>query len=178
MNNLVRTLALSTIVLMATVMPAAAQRLELYGGYQYQHFNPKTGASCSMNGWSSGAQWTWSHIDRANVAVAVDFGGVYGKSAGVSLSHYTYLAGPRVTQNFGRYSLYAHTMIGNAQLSARMGVNSDSTSSFAYDFGGGTEIRLSRHWSVRPVQLDWLGTSHAHRSQNNLRYLSNVAWRF
>jgi hypothetical protein len=170
------------LVLIATLLvaavPATAQQFEAYGGYQYQRFVPSTGTATNLNGWLVGAQRTLARYDRTSVAVAVDLGGVYTTQGGVNLHHYVYLAGPRMARRFGRLGLYGHAMLGGAQLSASEGTASDSTASFAFDAGGGAELHLGDRWGLRPVQLDWLATNHAHSPQNTFRYSSMITWRF
>jgi hypothetical protein len=165
-------------MLVLAALPATAQQFEIYGGYQYQRLAPSTGTPTNLNGWLAGAQRTLARYGRTRIAVAVDLGGVYTTQGGVNLHHYIYLAGPRVTRSFGHLGLYGHAMLGGAQLFASENTASDSTASFAFDAGGGAELHLGQRWGLRPVQLDWLATNHAHNPQNTLRYSSTIVWRF
>jgi hypothetical protein len=60
----------------------------------------------------------------------------------------------------------------------RMIATSDSTASFAFDAGGGAELHLGHRCGLRPVQLDWLATNHAHNPHNTFRYSSTIMWTF
>ena len=60
-----------------------------------------------------------------------------------------------------------------------------SNNSFAVAIGGGFDIRLSKHFSLRPFQMDYLSTSFkdtlvpgGSNHQNNWRYLAgiNITW--
>jgi hypothetical protein len=170
-------LELSALALLACT--AAAQTLELHGGYNVQHMTPANGASLNFSGWTAGAQYNFTHYAKLpNLALAADFSGSYGKQSGVTLNHYVYLAGPRLTEDFGRVRIFEHVLIGNAQLTAKLGSMSDSTSSLAIAPGGGFDVKLSRRWSLCPAQFDWLVTNHGHNAQNSFRYSTGVVWKF
>ena len=158
---------------------AFAQSLEVSGGYSFQFVNPALGSGLSLNGWAAGAELSLPKLPLlSHFSLAADFNGTYGKQDGVKLHQYTYLAGPRFSQKLWRLRIFEDALLGNAHLSAKLGRMSDSTSSLAAEAGVGADIKLTRHFSLRPIQADYLITTHAQHIQNNFRYSSAVVWRF
>jgi peptidoglycan-associated lipoprotein len=124
-----------------------------------------------------------------------------GFSAGTYQHLNNYLFGPTVTADFGRSSVFAHALFGEARSSLGAGVGVPviggistgltSAHAFAMAFGGGIDIGLTRHLAIRAVQVDYLRTqfsatdalttgltSSLGNRQNSFRYSTGVVFRF
>lgn len=131
-------------------------------------------------------------------------------------TQYTFLFGPRVSFNkSGQVTPFFHYLVGGIHNSRSFSVPNDllppkyvvppgvtvdagttstrfrtTQTSFAMAIGGGIDIRLSRHLSFRPAQLDYLpsrfspfdipglGTVNDENWQNNFRYATGFTFRF
>lgn len=103
----------------------------------------------------------------------------------VGLDLVSVTAGPRYTWNPARscFSFFGQFLAGGA-----FGINSvfsgpngttSSASSIALLAGGGVNLRVSRRFSVRAIEADWLRTQMPNASagvQNNLRLGAGLVW--
>jgi opacity protein-like surface antigen len=91
----------------------------------------------------------------------------------------SYLFGPRVYfPTHGRVYPFVQALFGGERLSASVtGFGSSSTNAFASAVGGGADVTLTRHLSLRAVQFDYLYTHFGGASQNNFRLQSGIVWR-
>jgi outer membrane immunogenic protein len=151
---------------------------EISGNYQYVRVNPGGGASginC-QGGSGSGAAYlnTW-------LGVVGEFGAckVTGLPSGVSSHEMDYLFGPRAYFHaHGRVYPFVQALFGGERFSAGVtGAGSASTNAFAAALGGGADVTLTRHVSLRALQVDYLYTHFGGASQNNLRLQSGIVWR-
>lgn len=62
-----------SVVVSLLSFPAAAQRVELFGGYQFTHLQP----SFNANGWNASITGNFKHV----LGIIGDFSGAYEKSA-------------------------------------------------------------------------------------------------
>ena len=152
---------------------------EISGNYQYVRFNPGGGApgiNC-QGGAGSGAAYF-----NARFGVVGEFGAckVTGLPSGATSHEMDYLFGPRVyfhTQ--GRVYPFVQALFGGERFSAGVtGVGSASSNAFATALGGGADVTLTRHVSLRALQVDYLYTRFGGASQNNIRLQSGIVWRF
>jgi outer membrane immunogenic protein len=152
---------------------------EISGNYQYVRFNPGGGApgiNC-QGGAGSGAAYF-----NARFGVVGEFGAckVTGLPSGATSHEMDYLFGPRVyfhTQ--GRVYPFVQALFGGERFSAGVtGVGSASSNAFATALGGGADVTLTRHVSLRALQVDYLYTHFGGASQNNIRLQSGIVWRF
>ena len=152
---------------------------EVSGNYQFVRFNPGNGASgINCHGGSgSGAAYF-----NAWFGIVGEFGAckVTGLPSGVSSHEMDYLFGPRAYFHVrGRVSPFAQALFGGERLSAGVtGIGSGSTNAFAAALGGGADVTLTRHVSLRAVQFDYLYTHFGGARQNNFRLQSGIVWRF
>jgi len=183
-------------------LTASAQdwpRYETYLGYTYVRANSATNIpSFSANGGSG--QFVYN-FDKW-FGVVLDLGAVHnGNIHGVHLDSTAanFLLGPRLTlRKRSRFTPYVQTLFGGVYATTSTGVDAallvpgvrdvavlppgdflrftrDQTA-FAMTAGGGLDIRINRHVTFRPFQLEYFLT-HLHdfptptdNSQNNLRY--------
>jgi hypothetical protein len=176
-------------------------RVTIFGGYSYVRNN-----SNGLNG--GDVQGTFNFNRHFGVTGDVSGGyrtlasiSVLGVTASANQHLYTFMAGPTVTTDLGRTSLFAHALFGEAHSSLGAGVQIPiiggisttvaTANAFAMDFGGGVDVALSRHISIRPVQVDYLRTQFSATDalttglstslgnrQNIWRYSTGIVLRF
>lgn len=175
-------LIMLVLLLFAMVTGAKAQEgpsFEVSGNYNFIRTNPGGGASgFNCHGFGGTAA-----IDANRwVGIVGDFGGckVTGLPSGTSSTAWTYLFGPRIfLAGNSRISPYAQVLLGGERLSAAVtGFLSAANTSFAMTFGGGLNIRATKHISIRPFQTEYLYTKFGTTHQNNLRIQSGLVYRF
>ena len=175
-----KSLILFGFILLATSSVKAQENrgFEISGNYQYVRFNPGSGASginC-QGGSGSGAAYL-----KATFGIVGEFGAckVTGLPSGASAHEMDYLFGPRLYFHaHGRVYPFVQALFGGERLSAGVaGAGSGSTNAFATALGGGADITLTRHVSLRALQVDYLYTRFGGASQNNFRLQSGIVWR-
>src|SRR6267378_1605709 len=90
-----------------------------------------------------------------------------GASGRVQGNLFTYLFGPEIKVRAHNFQPFGHILFG----AAHSNVSGDA---FAMAFGGGVDIPLNKHISIRPGEFDYLLTrfnnAFTNGNQNNLRY--------
>jgi opacity protein-like surface antigen len=191
-------------VILALSLPAMAQdepRAEVFGGYSYVRVNPASGVHANLNGGSGGAAF---YLNRW-LGVVGDFGGYKFSTLSFDSSNafrapsgsisadatvITYLFGPRIRFGSGGVHPFAQALFGGAHISditssasncPPSGVCTPSANAFAMTVGGGVDIKVSRHFSIRG-QGEYLMTrfkdaassTGARATQNNARLSAGV----
>ena len=172
------------LVLLAATCAKAQEgpNFEVSGDYQYVRMYPGGGApSQGCNGFSGNA--------AANVnnwlGIAGDFGycSVSGMPTGSSAHNINFLFGPRFSfRNYGRVTPYVQFLLGGDRgtVSVTSGGTtiSGSNNAFAFTLGGGADIRLTPHVSLRAIQFEYLNTHFSGANQKNLRIQTGLVYRF
>ena len=194
---LVVSAALLTAAVSAQPSPAtergtelAAQQPELAMTYSLIHSNaPPGGCGCFFfNG--GGATLAWpikgSHFAIAANVTATQANSPLGSGTGIDLSAYT--GGARYTQRWSRspWQPFGQALLGVAHASGALvqgqySVTSNANAAFAAQLGGGTDLRLSRHFALRLAEVNYLLTrfnNSANNSQNNLDLSTGIVFRF
>ena len=144
-----------TILLAGLVCaPAFAQRVEIFGGAQFEHLQ----SSYNAVGWNGSVTGNFKHV----LGITGDFSGVY-KSRVTDSSVYTYTVGPVLTARLPVVQPFVHALFGGATAKFA-GV---SESSFAMLLGGGLDLGLRKGIGIRLVQADWLMTQFGDQTQND-----------
>ncbi len=197
------TFALLLTVAAASARPAAAQsadrpaaasnepaRAELTLGYTYMRSNaPPGGCGCfNLNGGNASFAWavkpgSWALVGDV---VSAHADGVSAAGYGLTLSAFT--GGVRYLPPVGHSSLkpFGQALAGVAHSSGTLVQGSSSATAnagaaFAGNFGGGLDLGVSRRFSVRLVEADYLLTTFDNGSnnhQNNLRISAGVVIHF
>jgi opacity protein-like surface antigen len=153
------------VALSALSLPAMAQeqlqRVEVFGGYQFSHFDP----SIDANGWNlaiSGNLNRW-------LGITGDFSGVYKNSDHI----YSFMAGPTFSARIKRVTPFAHWLIGGASSCG------SCDNAFAMAVGGGFDVNANDHFAIRVLQADWLlfGAGGV-TDKKNARLSTGVVFRF
>ncbi len=179
--SLLAFLSLSAVAAFAQDTP----KVDIFAGYSYLRENPSTAgvSSFGMNGGSASAAY---NVNNWLSGVA-DFG-VYHNgnilSTGASGTLSTYLFGPRVSyRHFGRFTPFGEVLFGVAHGSADFAGTNGSDNAFAMTLGGGVDYKLTDHFAIRPIKVDYLmtrfsETGNSGQTQNNLRISTGVVFRF
>jgi hypothetical protein len=143
-------------ILVAGVLcaPAFAQRVELFGGAQFEHLQ----SSYNGVGWNVSLTRNFKY----GLGITGDFSGVYN-SRGVGSSVYTYTIGPVLSARLPVIQPFVHVLFGSS--TARIGGASDSA--FSVFFGGGLDLGLRKGIGLRLVQVDWLTTEFGGQVQDS-----------
>jgi outer membrane immunogenic protein len=168
--------------------PSAAQQdhpLSIGANYTYLHTNVVPGCDCfSMNG--GGAQVEYGL--RPHLSLLGDFTATH--EGGITPDHYdltqfTFAGGIRYRPaiSFHRIQPFGDLLFGAAYTTGSLSPNNTgfgSSTAFAFQTGGGVELRLSRRWTLVPVQADYLLTTFsngADNHQNDLRISAGLLFR-
>jgi hypothetical protein len=174
-------------------LPLMAQdKVEVFGGYQYLHIGnitadgqTLTNSSQSFNGWDASATYYFGKF----IGVQGDFGGSYATIGGVSTHVYTYSGGPVVAFRHGPINPFVHAVFGGIDLGGSESGVSVSRTGFTTMVGGGVDVKVAHHLSVRPIGVDWLyyhfGSSvidgvgvPSFSQSNNVRITAGIVLRF
>jgi opacity protein-like surface antigen len=160
-RNLCRTFLL-LVVLSAFSLPAAAQRVEIFGGYQFTHIDP----GFNPNGWNASLTGNFKHV----LGITADFSGTYKDEVGV----YTYTFGPVLTARLPIVQPFVHALFGGMTIT-----DGASTTGFAMQVGGGLDIGLRKGIGLRIVQADWMSLHFSgNTNNNNVRISTGIVLKF
>jgi opacity protein-like surface antigen len=143
-------------------LPVVAQdfpKAEIFGGYQYTHFE----GSVNANGWNASLTGNVNHW----FGVAADFSGAYKAGDHV----HTYMFGPVFSARSDKVTPFAHALFG--------GASGGGTNAFAMAFGGGVDVKVAEKVAFRLIQGDWLlFRSEGFTSKKNARISTGIVFRF
>jgi hypothetical protein len=141
---------------------AAAQRVEIFGGYQFTHLQPAFNAS----GWNASLTGNFKHV----LGITGDFSGAYRQGLHV----HTYTVGPVLTARLPVVQPFVHALFGGITAS-----DGGSSTGFAMLVGGGIDIGLRKGIGFRIVQADWLSTKFSGITRNsNARASTGIVVKF
>jgi len=167
MSNLRRTVCRSTLPLLVLgvfSLPAAAQSMEIFGGYQFTHIDPGFNA----NGWNASFTGNFKHV----LGITADFSGAYKNQTHV----HTYTFGPVLAARLPVVQPFVHLLFGGMTISDSFG---GSTTGFAMLVGGGLDIGLRKGIGLRLVQADWMSLHFSGSTDNkNARISTGIVLKF
>lgn len=181
-------------------------KVQLTVNYSYIHANPQNNniiPTFSLNGGGgSGAFYFSKYVGIVGEfegygSYTHNFSNPYG-SFSAQGNLFTYNVGPIAKVRISHFEPFAEALFGGAhsnfygnlyqECNGITGCTtlSKSPSNNAFDFiiGGGVDIRLSEHFVVRPVEVDYLLTrfgnafTGGNNNQSNFRYQAGVQYRF
>jgi hypothetical protein len=133
--------------------PVFAQKIEIFGGAQYEHLEP----SYNAGGWNAALTGNFKHV----LGITADVSGAYNSHRANS-SVYTYTVGSVLTARLPVVQPFIHALFGGVTFSSGR-VNDNA---FAMFVGGGLDIGLRKGIGLRLLQADWLMTQFNNQSQN------------
>jgi opacity protein-like surface antigen len=157
-----------------------------------------------------GLEYSWLHVNSANydyqrtgnggsgyleynvnslIGLVGDFGGYANTRTGINDKVVTYMFGPRFNWRHSRFNPYVQFLFGGAYAWAGPTNFSQNQNAFATAAGGGLDINLSNHISLKPIQVEYLttqfdsarlgGSTQAFGDhQNDVRYSAGVVFKF
>ena len=150
--------------------PAALDKWEVFGGYSFSRAYVGIDESpfpLSLNG----GQASGSYYFNKYAGATVEFAGYTDSVSPVTIHTQGYLAGPSVRFGLGhgrapRVSFFAHQLFGATHFSFALDPTvtdcsspdypcSYSTNSFTMVSGGGVDVKVKKHISIRPVQMQY-----------------------
>ncbi|NLV30063.1 MAG: porin family protein [Acidobacteria bacterium] len=164
---------------MAQDVPVA----EVFGGYSFFRCDAGDDISCNLNGWNAAVDFNVSD----NWSAVMDFSGHYGyldgpvaTASGVypwyDVKSHNFMFGPRFKMRGEKVTPFLHALFGVNHVNPEAG---DATqNNFALAFGGGVDVKVTDKMSVRPIQLEYVGTRVNSDFQNNMRFSAGVVFNF
>ena len=182
-----RSLRVALLLVLGSLPCARAQeietpKIELYGGYDYVRYN----ANPRINGVTSSVSYGANGMSGQAVYNMNSRLGIMGELSGYRLARsglgttyqVSYLFGPRVSLRRHVVTLFAQVLFGGVW--AADGVTLGPVSAFGMTAGGGIDLRISRYFTVRPLQAEYFMTKFpdgANDRQNNFRYGAGIVLR-
>jgi hypothetical protein len=175
------------ILLFATAVNAQIPtKGNVYFGYSYVRADLSSLGGSNLNGWNGsleGKVIPW-------LGIVADLGGNYGTErvqtpcvpgpcgpVDLHARLHTFVFGPRLSINVGKFTPFVHGLIGAGHVSASGSGISNSDTSFASALGGGLDYRIVKGAAWR-FQLDNLQTRFFSNTQNNFRFTTGIVLRF
>jgi opacity protein-like surface antigen len=156
-------------------------KVDVFAGYSYDRWD---GAKkFNLNGGSASVAY---NVNNWLSGVA-DFGGYNNgnvQNKGLDFTLSTYLFGPRISyRHWNRVTPFGEVLFGAERVSTSTATTNRSDSNFGMTAGGGFDVKLANHFSVRPIKVDYLLTrfaaaNAAPQSQRNLRVSTGVVFHF
>jgi hypothetical protein len=182
--------SLAVVSLFAAMCAAPAVRaqedlskLELSGSYNYVRFNINARVSGqppsqTFDGNGGGGELMYN-VNRW-LGVLGDMGGYWATNSTSQGAAIPYLLGPRLSLRRGVVTPFVQVLFGGVATSS--GIEQIGWQShFAMTAGGGIDLKVSKHFSIRPVQAEYFLTripDGLNNRQNNFRYSAGVVFRF
>ena len=150
-------------------------RATFYAGYSRLNYSAQTvpvNVTAESNGFIVSAAYNYN----ATFSLVAEYGryGIdsfdnYVLPANTTMSGYlqTYMAGPKVSFHYGRFSPFAQALFGAS--SGPVTVTTSGTAvttpshGFAMGLGAGLDYKLTKHFSVRPAQAEYVPTFFTNR---------------
>ncbi|HZU22977.1 MAG TPA: hypothetical protein VE998_09110 [Terriglobales bacterium] len=142
-------------------------KASVFAGYSYTRFD----GGLNSNGFTA----EFAGNVSKSFSLVGNFGGAYNSTAGVTISDYTYLFGPRYVAHLGRVDVFGHGLFGGID-SRAAGV---SQSALAMGFGGGFNVAMGsgkKMW--RLAEVDYLPTHFGGVYQKNIRVTTGLQINF
>jgi opacity protein-like surface antigen len=158
------------LLLLIAALPVAAQdvpKAELFGGYSW--------AGGNFHGWDTSVT---ANVNRW-LGLTANFSGHYGHEQGGIIREQqraiSYLFGPRFTlRKNKRVTPFAYALFGGVNYNVRLTISGQTLvtatdTGFNLALGGGLDVKLNEHLSLRAFQLDYLRPNFFGESHNRGR---------
>lgn len=165
-----------TLIGLAILLPASSlfaqdsPRVQLFGGYSFMSFDTKPFGftdRTSLNGFTIAPSYNLTH----EFGVVAQLSGQYNSQ----LSVRNLTAGPQVLFTRGNALFFGHLLIGKGRTFVNVG-HGAGDSARVLELGGGIDLGLSSHFSVRAVQADFVHNSFFNGSQNSVRISTGLVY--
>lgn len=175
---------LSTVVFGQQEQQAAQQeapKAELFAGYAYERTNLQNYDPLSTESLNGETLQLTGYLNT-NFGITADVTRATGSNvaqSGLTIVRYSYLFGPTYAlRNNPSITPFVHVLFGtDRERSSSSYLPDIYSNSFAVDFGGGIDVILVPHVSVRVAQIDLMHTDHS-SGENSFRYTGGIVFRF
>ena len=141
---------------------ADAQKVEVFGGYQFTHLQPTFNAQ----GWNASVTGNFKHV----LGITGDFSGTYKDN----IHAYTYAVGPVLSARLPVVQPFIHALFGGMTLG-----NGTARTGFAIMAGGGLDLGMRKGIGFRVAQVDWVSTTFSGNTRNrNVRASAGLVVKF
>jgi hypothetical protein len=145
-------------------------RIQGFAGYSYMRFQSPTLGFARDTGLNGLTLMAAGNLFR-NFGVVVEASGEYDSHLEVKDIAF----GPQLLWPKGRMLFFAHGLFGRVRSVDKIGTTTRDTGN-TFEGGGGVDMELSRRFSIRIVQADYLHTSLFQHTQNNLRFSTGLVY--
>jgi hypothetical protein len=147
--------------------------------------NLKTTFLSGLNGADIGATFNF----KPTVGLKLDFSAnTQSGNFTTSGKNYSFAVGPVIKKHSGKFNPFGEMLVGVAHQSVSGFSVSGGQNAFTAIAGGGIDVKLSQHISVRPVEADYVWTAYhtvkptdfliISSRQNNFRYVGGLVFTF
>lgn len=167
-------LAVLAFSLLAASSYAQTPHADVSVGYSYLHFNASNGADgANNNGFSGSVAYNVTGL----FGIVGDLGLYRGSVSGLKITSESYTFGPRFSvRGHDRFVPFVQALFGGAHHNSNYTPTYDgylvipSANAFAFSFGGGTDISITRDNTIalRP-QFDYIGLHNDGSTTNSER---------
>ena len=165
--------------------------MKFFGGYAYQGFWSDD-SSTNTNGWDASFTVYPAKYLGITADISVQHKGASAYPFEYSSHVYTYLFGPTLpieTEGMQRLKTkaFVHALLGASSVKDDTGAFgasyfSSTNNPFVIAFGGGVDVEIAKHWSLRLVQADYLQYRYtavdSDIAVNSFRYSPGVVFKF
>ncbi|MGB8771368.1 MAG: hypothetical protein WCC92_17250 [Candidatus Korobacteraceae bacterium] len=153
------------------------------GGQVDFNFGSVWGIKADFMGYTQGSGLRQKFLDNG-----------YKVTGSVGGNLFTYMFGPQIKKHSGTVQPFAEFLFGAAHTNAystilidegKIAQGSGNNNGFAMALGGGIDLRVNRHFAIRPVEVDYLLTRFSANhvagytaNQNNFRYVGGFNFMF
>ena len=191
---------------LALALGACAQdvpKVEIPLGFSMVNVHPNLNPITSFNVFGGGGQVDFNFGNY--FGIKADFMG-YTQGSGLKVSQngqflgnvngnvFTYMFGPQIKKHTGVFQPFGEALFGAAHTNLYGNIcklqngclsGSGDNNGFAMAFGGGIDLRVAKHFAIRPVEVDYLFTRFSANhvanytaNQNNFRYFGGLEFMF
>ncbi|MGH9574794.1 MAG: hypothetical protein ACRD40_14855 [Candidatus Acidiferrales bacterium] len=142
--------------------------LEVSGGYSYRAYSPTPSTTVKLNGGFASVDYnllSWVGI-AAEGSATVRKEGAQSLGTSQTLTIFTGLVGPQIYPlRHRKLTVFTHILIGDGYYYTKapafggFSANVTTNSGFAWEVGGGMDVRIKKHWSIRLIEGDYGETS-------------------
>jgi hypothetical protein len=174
-------------------------KVEIPLGFSMVNVHPNINDITSFNVFGGGGQIDFNFGNY--FGIKADFMG-YTQNSGLKVSQdgqilgkvngnvFTYMFGPQIKKHTGVFQPFAETLFGAAHTNLYGSIckletgclsGNGNNNGFAMALGGGIDLQVSKHFAIRPVEVDYLLTRFSANhvagytaNQNNFRYFGGL----
>jgi hypothetical protein len=159
------TIAFTLLMLSAAASAQIPTKGNIFFGYSYNRADFNAAGHSNLNGWEGSLEGKFLPW----VGLVADISGHYGSHDSV----YNVIFGPRVSVTVGKFTPFAHALLGVGHFSS----NSSSDTSFSDALGGGIDYRVFHGIGWR-FQGDALQTRFFGNTQDDFRFSTGIVLHF